>query len=115
MDRRGHGCRPIVALRRGGFRLGSTGSDERARGIGTLMLHCANDFHQASLALRTRVIPARSAAESRELTPKLGVSPADLLDVPGARPSKVRLTARKASAPKRGRKPSRGPVKKARS
>lgn len=40
-----------------------------------------------------------------DLAQILGVAPADLLDVPGARPDKVRLADRKATPPKRGRKP----------
>lgn len=42
-----------------------------------------------------------------ELAQILGVSPTDLLDVPGARPAKVRLVDRVATAPKRGRRPAR--------
>jgi transcriptional regulator with XRE-family HTH domain len=40
-----------------------------------------------------------------DLAQILDVTPADLLDVPGARPSKIRLSDRKAVAPKLGRKP----------
>jgi transcriptional regulator with XRE-family HTH domain len=42
-----------------------------------------------------------------DLAQILDVTPADLLDVPGARPGKIRLTERKATAPKLGRKPAR--------
>jgi transcriptional regulator with XRE-family HTH domain len=42
-----------------------------------------------------------------ELAQVLGVSPADLVDVSGARPGKVRLSDRKAAPPRRGRKPTR--------
>jgi hypothetical protein len=41
-----------------------------------------------------------------DLAQILDVTPADLLDVPGARPGKVRLAERKAVAPKLGRKPA---------
>ena len=41
-----------------------------------------------------------------DLAQILGVMPADLLDVPGARPSRVRLADRRATPPKRGRKPA---------
>jgi transcriptional regulator with XRE-family HTH domain len=41
-----------------------------------------------------------------DLAQILGVAPADLLDVPGARPSNVRLADREVTPPKRGRKPA---------
>jgi transcriptional regulator with XRE-family HTH domain len=42
----------------------------------------------------------------------LGVTPADLVDVPGARPAKVRLSDVKAEPPRRGRKPRSAPKKR---
>jgi transcriptional regulator with XRE-family HTH domain len=48
-----------------------------------------------------------------ELAGILGVTVADLVNVPGSRPAEVPLSARQASAPKRGRKPR--PKRRARS
>ena len=47
-----------------------------------------------------------------DLAQILDVTPADLLDVPGARLGKVRLAERKAVAPKLGRKPA-GAIRRA--
>jgi len=41
-----------------------------------------------------------------DLAQILGVAPADLVDVAGARPGKKRLSDTKATPPKRGRKPN---------
>lgn len=42
-----------------------------------------------------------------ELAEILGVAVADLVSVPGGRPCEVALTAKKAAAPPRGRKPKK--------
>jgi transcriptional regulator with XRE-family HTH domain len=81
-------------VRRARWRLGLTQQEVAARGLSFRW------YVEIERGLRNP-----SVRMVFDLAQILGVSPADLLDVPGARP-KVKLSDVKAAAPRRGRKPT---------